>query len=100
MDGSSNAVLMGASHMVEHMAEDAGSIRSGQLPLSFLGRGQTAVVLKVRGTGDMHHHLENLGFVEGAQVRVVNESAGNLIVEVKGAQIALDRRAAAKIITR
>ena len=45
----------------------------------------------------MHHHLENLGFVEGAFVKVVSETAGNLIVEVKGAQVALDRHVALKI---
>ena len=46
----------------------------------------------------MRHHLENLGFVEGAQVTVVTENAGNLIVEVKGTQVALDKQVALKII--
>ena len=58
-----------------------------------------ARVAKVRGRGEVHHHLENLGFVEGAVVRVVSEQAGNYIVEVKGAQVALDRSVASKIIT-
>ena len=47
----------------------------------------------------MHHHLENLGFVEGADVHVVSEQAGNLIVEIKGAHVALDKSIASKIIT-
>lgn len=53
----------------------------------------------MRGRGDLHHHLENLGFVEGAQVTVVSEAAGDLIVEVKGIQVALNRQVAAHIIT-
>ena len=74
-------------------------IKGAQLPLALAMPGATVNVLKVRGKGDLHHHLENLGFVEGASVRVVSENAGSLIVEVKGAQIALDKQAALKIIT-
>lgn len=48
--------------------------------------------------GEVHHHLENLGFVEGAAVSVVSEQAGNFIVQVKGANVALDRSVASKII--
>ena len=55
----------------------------------FLGSGETATIAKVRGKGDLHHHLENLGFVEGARVTVTAEAAGDLIVEVKGTQVAL-----------
>ena len=48
----------------------------------------------------MLHHLENLGFVAGAEVKVVSEQAGNFIVEVKGAQVALNKQVAQRIITR
>lgn len=69
-----------------------------QMPLTFLKAGERARVIKVRGKDEVHHHLENLGFVVGAPVRVITEQGGNLIVEVKGAQVALDRSAAQKII--
>ncbi|WP_241156521.1 MULTISPECIES: FeoA family protein [unclassified Adlercreutzia] len=74
-------------------------VRMQQMPLTFLNEGSRARVVKVRGKGDVHHHLENLGFVEGADVRVVSGSSGNLIVEVKGARVALDKSVASKIIT-
>lgn len=70
-----------------------------QMPLTFLKSGEIAHVLKVRGKGDVHHHLENLGFVSGAPLKVVAEQSGNIIVEIKGAQVALDKSAASKIIT-
>ena len=70
-----------------------------QMPLSFLKEGEAARVVKVRGKGDLQHHLENLGFVEGAEVKVVSGVAGDLIVSVKGAQVAIGRQAAAHIIT-
>ena len=53
------------------------------MPLTFLRRGDAAQVVRVRGKGDVHHHLENLGFVEGAKVSVVSEQAGSFIVEIK-----------------
>ena len=68
------------------------------MPLTFLRRGDAAQVVRVRGKGDVHHHLENLGFVEGAKVSVVSEQAGNFIVEIKGASVARDKSVAAKII--
>ncbi len=73
-------------------------VHGSQLPLSFVPTGSTVRVIKVRGKGDLRHHLENLGFVEGAQVTVVTENAGNLIVEVKGTQVALDKQVALKVI--
>lgn len=77
----------------------AASVRAQQMPLSFLRSGERARVAKVRGRGELHHHLENLGFVEGAMVSVVSEQGGNLIVEVKGSQVALDRQTASKVVT-
>lgn len=73
--------------------------RRKQMPLTFLKAGESAKVLKVRGSGDMHHHLENLGFVACAPLRVVSEQGGNMIIEIKGTQIALDRTAASKVVT-
>ncbi len=72
--------------------------RGPQMPLTFLRSGDAACVAKVRGRGEVHHHLENLGFVEGAAVSVVSEQAGNFIVQIKGAQVALDKSVASKII--
>ena len=68
------------------------------MPLAFLRSGDMANVVRVRGKGEVHHHLENLGFVEGAAVSVVSEQAGNFIVQIKGASVALDRSVASKII--
>jgi len=38
-----------------------------------------------------------LGFVIGARVSVVNENSGNMILDVKGSRIAMDRAVASKI---
>ena len=53
----------------------------------------------LRGKGEVHHHLENLGFVEGARVEVLSEQCGNLIVQIKGTQVALNQQVASRIVT-
>lgn len=75
-------------------------VSRNQMPLSFLRVGERAKIAKVRGKGDLHHHLENLGFVENADVVIVNDNGGNIIVEVKCCQVALDKQVASKIITK
>ena len=74
-------------------------ISAQQLPLTFVSAGETAKVIKVRGKNDLTHHLENLGFVEGAEVKVIAGVQGDLVVEVKGAQVAISRQAANHIVT-
>ena len=56
------------------------------------------------GGRDRHHqdevrlHLAELGFVVDSEVTVVNEIAGNLIVQVKESRLALDRTMANRIM--
>lgn len=69
-----------------------------QMPLTFLRDGESARVLKVRGDAETRHHLENLGFISGAEVKVVTQQGGNCIVEVKGAQVAIDKSVASKVL--
>lgn len=74
-------------------------VSAQQLPLTFVSAGETVKVLKVRGKNELTHHLENLGFVEGAAIKVVAGVQGDLVVEVKGAQVAISRQAANHIVT-
>ncbi|MCM1543793.1 MAG: ferrous iron transport protein A, partial [Ruminococcus sp.] len=43
-------------------------------------------------------HLENLGFVVGGTVTIVNTLAGNLIVNVKESRVAVSKEMAQKIM--
>ncbi len=91
-----SAIAMGG---LMSAATETPQVRRQQMPLTFLKSGEDAQVLKVRGSGEIHHHLENLGFVPGTKLRVASEQSGNLIIEIKGARIALDKTAASKVIT-
>ena len=50
------------------------------------------------GKDEVRQHLAELGFVVDATVTVVNEIAGNLIIQVKESRIALDKTMANRIM--
>lgn len=68
------------------------------MPLSFLQIGVPAKIASITGKDDVQRHLGNLGFVVGETVTIVSELAGNVIVEIKGARVALDKGMAKRIM--
>ena len=75
-------------------------LRSGfQLPLAMVGEGQTVTVARVRGAQDLRQHMSEMGFVQGAEVKVVSRVNGDVVVSVKGATLALNRDMAMRIVT-
>jgi len=67
------------------------------MPLSMAGTGEVVHVRSIRGRDDVRHFLTNLGFVENAEVSVVNELNGNVIVNVKGTRIAISKAMANRV---
>ena len=51
------------------------------MPLTMAKAGDTVTIQKITGKDEVRLHLAELGFVVGSQVTVVNEIAGNLIVQ-------------------
>ena len=68
------------------------------MPLILSNPGEEVIIRKVGGNPDVKKHLEDLGFVVGANVSVVSEIGGNLIVNVKDSRIAISREMAGKIM--
>lgn len=68
------------------------------MPLSFAEIGEKNIIRRIGGKDDARRHLNNLGFVEGSEVEVVTEAAGNLIVNVKEARIAISKEMASRIV--
>ena len=68
------------------------------MPLSLADTGQENIVRKVGGNPEIKKHLENLGFVAGADVSIVNRLGGNVIVSVKGSRVAISREMAMRIM--
>lgn len=67
------------------------------MPLLMAKPGETKVISSIRGKEETKRYLESMGFIAGSEITVVSEFAGNLIVNVKDARVALSRSMAAKI---
>ena len=68
------------------------------MPLTLAALGEEVIIKRVGGNAEVRAHLQNLGFVSGAVVTVVSSMGGNLIVNVKGARIAVSKEMAQKIM--
>lgn len=68
------------------------------MPLTMAKVGDTVTIQKITGKDEVRLHLAELGFVVDSQVTVVNEIAGNLIVQVKESRLALDKTMANRIM--
>ena len=67
------------------------------MPLIFAKEGDTVTIRRISGKEDIRQQLAELGFVVDTPVLIVSHMAGNLIVQVKGSRVALDRSMAQKI---
>ena len=65
--------------------------------LTMLGKGESSLITHIGGRPETRRFLENLGFVVGSPVTVVNEMGGNLIVRIKESRVAISREMARKI---
>lgn len=68
------------------------------MPLTFANMGEELIIKKIGGNPEVRAHLENLGFVSGGSVKVISSIAGNLIVNVKEARVAISKEMANKIM--
>ena len=68
------------------------------MPLSMAKAGETVTIRKITGKDEVRQHLAELGFVVDCEITVVNEIAGNLILQVKDSRVALDRSMANRIM--
>lgn len=68
------------------------------MPLTLVSTGTEQTILKVGGNSEVKQHLSDLGFVPGGNVTVISTAAGNLIVKVKEARVAISKEMATKIM--
>lgn len=68
------------------------------MPLVLATVGTEYIIKKVGGNPEVKKHLEDLGFVAGGTVSVINTIGGNVIVNVKEARVAISREMAQKIM--
>ncbi len=68
------------------------------IPISMARVGDKGTVVSISGREETKRFLAGLGFTPGTEVRAVSEASGNVILDVKGSKIAIDRKMASKIL--
>lgn len=68
------------------------------MPLTFAEIGEENIIRKIGGKQEVKAHLENLGFVVGGVVTIINTIGGNVIVNIKESRIAISKELAQKIM--
>lgn len=68
------------------------------MPLTLAVAGEENIIKKIGGKQEVKAHLENLGFVVGGAVTVINTIGRNVIVNVKESRIAISKEMAQKIM--
>ncbi len=68
------------------------------MPLTLAEVGDENIIKRIGGKQEVRKHLENLGFVTGGEVKIINKLGGNVIVNVKESRIAISREMAQKIM--
>ena len=68
------------------------------MPLGMASVGDVNIIKKISGRDEVRQHLEEMGFVVGAEVTVVSELGGNLILNIKESRVALDKTMAMRIM--
>ena len=69
-----------------------------EMVLSDVKKNGVYHVKQLHALGDLHRHLEDLGFVPGEAITVVSRIGGNLIVNIKGSRVALSAELAKNIV--
>ena len=68
------------------------------MPLALADIGEENIVKKIGGSPEVKKHLEDIGFVVGGKVTVINSLGGNVIVNVKDTRIAVSEEMARRIM--
>ena len=68
------------------------------IPLVFASIGEENIIKKIGGNPETKQHLQDLGFVVGESVKIINSIAGNLIVSVKNVRFAVSKELAKKVM--
>lgn len=68
------------------------------MPLNLADVGEENIIKRIVVKQEIKAHLENLGFVVGGAVTVINTIGGNIIVNVKDSRIAISKEMAQKIM--
>ena len=68
------------------------------MPLSMSEPGVEQIIKKIGGKNEVRQFLLKLGFTAGSTIKVIAVTAGNVIVQIKEARVAISSEMAMKIL--
>ena len=68
------------------------------MPITFAEAGEEHIIERITGKPEVKKHLEDMGFVAGSPVMVINTVGGNVIIKVKECRVAISQEMAQKIM--
>ena len=68
------------------------------MPLTLAEAGEENIIKRIGGKQEVKIHIENLGFVVGGTVTVINTIGGNVIVNIKDSRVAISKEMAQRIM--
>ena len=68
------------------------------LPIYLADPAQTLTIKQITGSDKMKKHLENLGFIIGEPIMLVNRVDNNVIVKLRGVSMAITQDLAKRIL--
>lgn len=68
------------------------------MPLAMAPIGEKKVISMLKGKDDIKRRLQDLGFIKGEEIQILEENQSGIILLVKGVKIALNRGLASLII--
>lgn len=67
------------------------------IPLIIAKEESPLMITKLVVNQKTKHHLENLGFIQGANIEIISKSKGNVILKIKDGRLAIGEDLARKI---
>lgn len=67
------------------------------IPLVIAKEESPLMITKLVADQKLKHHLENLGFIQGATIEIISKSRGNVILKIKDGRLAIGEDLARKI---
>ena len=68
------------------------------IPITLADVGEEHIIQRLCGKPEVKKHLEDMGFIVGHPVTVMNTVGGNLIIKVKECRVAISFEMAQKIM--
>ena len=76
--------------------EESFSAGSG-VPVATARPGDGGKLVRISGRSDTRRFLSELGFIVGDRIGVISQNSGNMILDIKGSRIAVDKSLATKL---